>query len=73
MARRARETSNVAFYTEGEEALQKSFAISPDNFDGQRIRVWLLLGKHEFAAALEAAKGTQPEAARRRHAVRLSD
>src|SRR5258705_1095701 len=55
-SRRARETSNVAFYREGEEALQKSFAIFPDNFDGQRIRVWLLLGKHEFAAALEAAK-----------------
>ena len=55
-SRRARETSNVAFYTQGEEALQKSFAISPDNFDGQRIQVWLLLGKHEFAAALEAAK-----------------
>jgi tetratricopeptide (TPR) repeat protein len=55
-SRRARETSNVVFYTQGEEALQKSFSISPDNFDGQRIRVWLLLGKHEFAAALEAAK-----------------
>ena len=56
LSRRARETSNVVFYGQGEEALQKSFAISPDNFDGQRIRVWLLLGKHEFAAALEAAK-----------------
>ncbi len=56
LSRRARETSDVAFYTQGEEALQKSFAISPDNFDGQKIRVWLLLGKHEFAAALEAAK-----------------
>jgi tetratricopeptide (TPR) repeat protein len=56
LSRRARETSNVAFYTEGEVALQKSFAIAPDNFDGQRIRVWLLLGRHEFAAALETAK-----------------
>jgi tetratricopeptide (TPR) repeat protein len=56
LSRRARETSNVAFYTDGEVALQKSFAIAPDNFDGQRIRVWLLLGRHEFAAALEAAK-----------------
>jgi tetratricopeptide (TPR) repeat protein len=55
LSRRARETSNVAFYKEGEEALQKSFAISPGNFDGQRIGVWLLLGKHEFAAALAAA------------------
>jgi tetratricopeptide (TPR) repeat protein len=56
LSRRARETSDVTFYAQGEEALQKSFAISPDNLDGQRIRVWLLLGKHEFAAALEAAK-----------------
>ena len=56
LSRRARETSDVKFYTEAEETLQKSFEISPDNFDGQRIHVWLLLGKHEFAAALEAAK-----------------
>jgi tetratricopeptide (TPR) repeat protein len=56
LSRRARETSDVTFYTQGEEALQKSFAISPENFDGQRIRVWLLLGKHEFAAALQAAQ-----------------
>ena len=56
LSRRARETSDVKFYTEAEETLQKSFAVSPDNFDGQRIHVWLLLGKHEFAAALQAAK-----------------
>ena len=56
LSRRARETSDATFYAQAEEALQKSFAIAPDNFDGQRIRVWLLLGKHEFAAALEAAK-----------------
>ena len=56
LSRRARETSSVAFYHQGEEALQNSFALSPDNFDGQRIRVWLLLGKHEFGAALEAAR-----------------
>lgn len=56
LSRRARETSDVKFYGQAEEALQKSFAISPDNFDGRRIHVWLLLGKHEFAAALEEAK-----------------
>ncbi len=56
LSRRARETSDISFYAQAEEALQKSFAISPDNFDGQRIHVWLLLGKHEFAAALDAAK-----------------
>ncbi len=53
LSRRARETSDVKFYSEAEAALQKSFEISPDNFDGARIHVWLLLGKHEFAAALQ--------------------
>ena len=56
LSRRARETSDVKFYAQAEETLQKSFEIAPDNFDGQRIHVWLLLGKHEFAAALGAAK-----------------
>jgi len=56
LSRRARETSDVKFYAQAEETLQKSFEVSPDNFDGQRIHVWLLLGKYEFAAALDAAK-----------------
>ena len=56
LSRRARETSDVAFYTQAEEALNKSFEILPNNFDGERTAVWLLLGKHEFAAALEKAK-----------------
>ena len=54
-SRRARETSDVKFYNDAEESLKRSFAISPDNFDGRRIEVWLLLGKHEFAAAREEA------------------
>ncbi|MBV8674449.1 MAG: tetratricopeptide repeat protein [Acidobacteriaceae bacterium] len=56
LSRRARETSDVNFYNQAEDALRQSFAISPDNFDGARIHVWLLLGKHEFAAALDQAK-----------------
>jgi len=56
LSRRARETSDVKFYAQAEETLQKSFEIAADNFDGQRIHVWLLLGKHEFAAALDAGK-----------------
>jgi tetratricopeptide (TPR) repeat protein len=55
LSRRARETSDVKFYAEAEATLQKSFEISPDNFDGGRIKVWLLLGKHEFADAREEA------------------
>lgn len=56
LSRRARETSDVNYYVQAEEALQNSFAISPANFDGARTHVWLLLGKHEFAAALEEAR-----------------
>lgn len=56
LSRRARETSDVKFYAQAEEALQKSFEISPANVDGKRVHVWLLLGKHEFAAALDEAK-----------------
>ncbi len=56
LSRRARETSDVKFYAQGEEALKNSFEISPGNFDGERILVWLLLGKHEFAAAREEAR-----------------
>src|SRR5258708_19614896 len=56
LSRRARETSDVIFYAQAEETLQKSFEISPGNFDGERIHVWLLLGKHEFAAAREEAR-----------------
>jgi tetratricopeptide (TPR) repeat protein len=55
LSRRARETSDVKFYAEGEDTLKKSFEISPGNFDGERIQVWLLLGRHEFVAAREAA------------------
>lgn len=56
LSRRARETSDVNFYAQAEDALKKSFEISPANLDGQRTAVWLLLGKHEFAAALQKAK-----------------
>jgi len=56
LSRRARETSDVAFYAQAQDALGKSFEISPANFDGERTAVWLLLGRHEFPAALEKAK-----------------
>jgi tetratricopeptide (TPR) repeat protein len=55
LARRARETSDPNFYIQAEQALDKSFASSAGNYDGARIQVWLLLGKHEFASALNAA------------------
>jgi tetratricopeptide (TPR) repeat protein len=56
LARRARETSDVGFYAQAEDALKKSSELKPGNPDAERIHVWLLLGRHDFPAALEAAK-----------------
>ncbi len=55
LARRARETSDPAYYDRAEEAVAKSLAIAPDNLEAQRARIWVALGKHEFAKALELA------------------
>src|ERR1017187_69653 len=55
-ARRARETSDVAFYARAEEALAESFKISPENFEGLKTETWLQLGRHEFGKALETAR-----------------
>jgi tetratricopeptide (TPR) repeat protein len=54
-ARRARETSDTAFYSKAEQTLTKSFAIEPDNFEGLKTQAWLQLGRHEFAKARETA------------------
>src|SRR4051812_34034160 len=54
-ARRARETSDVAFYTKAEETLDRAFKVDPGNFEALKVRTWLLLGRHEFAKALDAA------------------
>src|SRR5579859_7162844 len=56
LSRRARETSDVAYYVQAEDALKKAAELAPDNFESAKIHVWLLLGRHEFPAALEAAK-----------------
>jgi len=56
LSRRARETSDVTYYAQAEEALKKASELSPNNLESEKIRVWLLLGRHEFPLALEAAK-----------------
>ena len=37
-ARHARETSDVAWYDKAEETLQRSFALSPDNYEGLKVK-----------------------------------
>ena len=55
LARRARETSDVNFYAQAEDVLKKSFELAPANIEGEKVKIWLLLGRHEFAAALVEA------------------
>jgi tetratricopeptide (TPR) repeat protein len=55
LARRARETGDPSFYARGQEEASRALALSPGNFEANKLEAWLLLGRHEFAAALEAA------------------
>jgi tetratricopeptide (TPR) repeat protein len=56
LVRRAQETLDNSDYAEAESAVKKSLELSPNNFDTEKIEVSILLGEHEFPAALEAAK-----------------
>jgi tetratricopeptide (TPR) repeat protein len=55
LARRARETSDPAFYVQAQQALEKCLAISPDDVEALKIRAWVLLGQHRFAEARDLA------------------
>ena len=56
LVRRARETSDTTYYERAQEALNKSLHLAPDNFEGLKIQVAILLGKHEYSQALEKAR-----------------
>src|SRR5205823_2554649 len=56
LVRRGRETADPDYYNQAERALQDSFRVEPDNFEGHKSRVMILLGRHEYAPALELAK-----------------
>jgi tetratricopeptide (TPR) repeat protein len=56
LVHRAIETSDVDFYAQAEDAVKKSLELAPNNFDTEKIQVSILLGEHEYPAALESAK-----------------
>lgn len=55
LVRRARETSDASYYAQAEDSLKKSLQLAPNNFDTGKINATILLGEHEFPAALAAA------------------
>jgi len=54
-ARRARETADPKYYEDAQRSLDISLRLAPENLEAQRIQAWVLLGKHDFASALEHA------------------
>ena len=56
LLRRAQETSDVSYYIQAEDVVGKSLELAPNNFETGKIQVSILLGEHEFPAALAAAK-----------------
>ena len=56
LIRRAHETSDARYYAQADDAAKKSLQLAPNNFDTNKIQVSILLGEHEFRAALAAAQ-----------------
>jgi len=52
---RAGERSDGLYYDKAEATLAKSFSIAPNNLEGLKVRTRILLGRHDFAKALELA------------------
>jgi tetratricopeptide (TPR) repeat protein len=56
LARRARETADPSYYREAWQATEKSLQLEPGNLEAKKLQIWILLGQHEFARAVEAAE-----------------
>ncbi len=56
LTRRARETSDPAFYELAAKEVAESLRIEPNNYDARRVEIWIALGQHEFVRALPLAR-----------------
>ena len=55
LERSAAETADSSLYGQAEDALKKSFSLSPANLEAQKVRASILLGEHRYREALEQA------------------
>lgn len=55
-AARARETADPQQYALAEAAVERSLELAPESFQALKAKTWVLLGRHEFPAALEIAR-----------------
>ena len=56
LIRRGRETGNPDYYQQAGRAVRDSLKVEPDNFEGYKARVMVLLGERDDAAALDLAR-----------------
>ncbi len=56
LCRKGRDTADLSLYKEAEAAIKRSLELSPNNYDGLKLRVAVLLGKHEYPQALKLAQ-----------------
>jgi tetratricopeptide (TPR) repeat protein len=56
LARRARETSDPAYYREAWQATEQALTLEPNHLEARKLQVWILLGQHEFPRAVAAAE-----------------
>ena len=56
---KARETANFDYNASADDALTRSLAVEPDNYDALKLRSKLQLTYHRFADALETARRAQ--------------
>ena len=68
----ARNGRHAGLRARAEQAIESSLKLAPGNFEALKMRTWVLLGKHEFAAALELARSAQQKGAGRLARLRLS-
>jgi tetratricopeptide (TPR) repeat protein len=56
LCHRGEEALEASLYGQAEDALNKALELAPNNFDAEKGRVCVMLGRHEFARALDAAR-----------------
>jgi tetratricopeptide (TPR) repeat protein len=56
LVRRGRETGHPDYYQQAARAVQDSLKVEPENFEGYKARVMVLLGQRQDAAALDLAR-----------------
>ncbi len=55
LCQRAKETQDPRYYSQADEAISRALEIAPNNFEAEKARVVVALGRHQFAGARELA------------------